>query len=195
MKRPSERSKTSAKTPAASAAKSAAKHPAPGGPLSTLPGELRELCEAAQKARENAYAPYSKFRVGAAIKTRDGRTFVGGNVENASYGLSVCAERSAVVAAVQGGARDIVAVAVCTDLVPPAPPCGMCRQTLAEFASDCEVVLCGPPDSTIEPVRVRLRELLPTAFSPASLDAFAAQQRAKRDSQPPKAPAAGRSKK
>jgi cytidine deaminase len=169
--------------------------PAKRDPLSTLPAELQALCQQAQAARENSYAPYSKFRVGAAVQMSDGRRFAGANVENASYGLSVCAERSAVLAAVQGGARELVAVAVCTDLSPPAPPCGMCRQTLAEFASDCEVVLCGPPESTITPVRVRLRELLPTAFSPASLHAFAEQQRAK--STPPHAPkkSGGRAKK
>ena len=146
-------------------------------PLSSLPAALRALCKKAQVAREGSYAPYSGFHVGAAVKTRDGRIFVGANVENASYGLSVCAERSAVIAAVMAGARELDAVAVCTDLQPPAPPCGMCRQTLAEFARDCEVVLCGPPELHIAPLRVRLSQLLPTAFTPGSLEAFAAQQR------------------
>lgn len=150
-------------------------------PLSTLPAPLRQLCQAAQKARAGSYAPYSHFHVGAAVKTRDGRVFLGANVENASYGLSVCAERTAVLSAVQAGGRELDAVAVCTDLSPPAPPCGMCRQTLAEFASDCEVVLCGPKGVDITPVRVRLSQLLPTAFSPESLHAFAAQQKARED--------------
>lgn len=160
-------------------------------PLSSLPAALRQLCQAAQKARAGSYAPYSHFQVGAAVKTKDGRVFTGANVENASYGLSVCAERTAVLTAVNAGSRELAAVAVCTDLVPPAPPCGMCRQTLAEFARDCEVVLCGPPGVDITPVRVRLSQLLPTAFSPESLIAFAEQQKA-RESSGTKKRAAGR---
>ena len=170
------------------AAKGAAK--GPEDPLSTLPAALQQLCRKAQAARQGSYAPYSGFRVGAAVKTRDGRVFTGANVENASYGLSVCAERSAVIAAVNAGARELHLVAVCTDLRPPAPPCGMCRQTLAEFASNCEVVLCGPPDSGFMPVRVQLSELLPTAFTPASLEAFAEQQRVRqKNGKPTKAKA------
>jgi len=146
-------------------------------PLASLPAELRELCAAAQAARLRAYAPYSGFRVGAAVRTLDGAVYVGANVENASYGLSVCAERSAVLAAVLSGGRELKSIAVCSELVPPAAPCGMCRQTLAEFASDCEVVLCGPLEAGGDVVRLRLAELLPRAFSPASLRAFADQQR------------------
>ena len=93
------------------------------------------------------------------------------------------AERSAVIAAVMAGAKALRAAAVCSDLSPPAAPCGMCRQTLAEFASDCEIVLCGPAPAGEgqqgEVVRVKLSELLPRAFSPASLHAFAQQQRAR----------------
>src|SRR5262245_28508295 len=95
--------------------------------------EVAELVAAARAARERAYAPYSAFLVGAALRTADGRLFVGANVENASYGLSVCAERTAILAAVNAGAREVRAIAVSTDLDPPAAPCGMCRQTLAEF--------------------------------------------------------------
>lgn len=150
-------------------------------PQSSLPLALWQLVEAAQEAREHAYAPYSRFLVGAAVRSTDGRLFVGANVENASYGLSICAERSAVLAAVLAGARELQAVAVCSDLLPPASPCGMCRQTLAEFASDCEIVLCSPArtSGSGEVVRVRLSELLPHAFSPASLHAFAEQQHAR----------------
>jgi cytidine deaminase len=149
-----------------------------------LPAELLELVAAAQAARGRAYAPYSQFRVGAAVRAADGQIFVGANVENASYGLSVCAERSAVLAAVNAGARELSAVAVCTDLSPPASPCGMCRQTLAEFAADCDVVLSGPEGSAGEVVRLRLHDLLPYAFRPASLHAFAEQQRAREQSDP-----------
>jgi cytidine deaminase len=148
-------------------------------PFSSLPSELKELCAAAQAVRKHAYAPYSGFRVGAAVRGSDGRLFAGANVENASYGLSVCAERSAVLAAALAGTRELKAVAVCSDLEPPAAPCGMCRQTLAEFASDCEVVLCGPEEADPAVVRMRLSELLPHAFSPASLHAFAEQQQAR----------------
>jgi cytidine deaminase len=137
----------------------------------TLPGALApiplgvvqsELVEAAHAVRKNAHAPYSHYPVGAAIRTDDGRLFSGANVENASYGLSVCAERSAVVAAVSSGARRITAVAVVTASSPPAAPCGLCRQTLAEFAADdLPVTLANDRGET---VRTTLGELLPRAF-------------------------------
>jgi cytidine deaminase len=145
--------------------------------VSSLPSELRELVDAARAVRGRAYAPYSGFAVGAAVRAEDGRIYSGANVENASYGLSVCAERAAVLSAALAGVRVLKAVAVCTDLDPPAAPCGMCRQTLAEFATDCDVVLCRPTETSDEVVRTRLHELLPRAFSPASLHAFAQQQR------------------
>jgi cytidine deaminase len=157
-------------------------------PIQALPPVLRKLCAAAQEARQHAYAPYSGFRVGAAVYTSDGRMFTGANVENASYGLSVCAERSAVLAAVLAGARELRAVAISSDLKPPAAPCGMCRQTLAEFASDCEVLLCGPSAAGNDTLRLRLSTLLPNAFSPASLHAFAEQQETRKP-QPKKAAA------
>lgn len=150
----------------------------------SLSPELADLVRAAQSARRQAYAPYSQFLVGAAILTSDGRVFTGSNVENASYGLSVCAERTAVLSAVHAGARQIAAIAVCTELSPPAAPCGMCRQTLAEFASDCDVVLCGPHGLAGEVLSVRLRELLPRAFVPATLHAFTEQLGSQSDTQP-----------
>lgn len=137
-----------------------------------LPLELVELITAARAAQGQAYAPYSGFSVGAAVRTGDGRIFAGANVENASYGLAVCAERTAVLAAVLAGARQVVAVAVCTSLWPPAAPCGMCRQTLAEFAGDAEVVLCSPSGPA---QRTRLAVLLPHAFRPSDLAQFAEQ--------------------
>ena len=137
-----------------------------------LPRELGELIAAARAVQGKAYAPYSGFAVGAAVRLGDGRIFTGANVENASYGLAVCAERTAVLAAVLAGGRQVVAVAVCTSLWPPAAPCGMCRQTLAEFAHDAEVVLCSPSGPA---QRTRLAVLLPHAFRPSDLEQFAAQ--------------------
>jgi cytidine deaminase len=108
-------------------------------------GEPRseELVKAAIAVRENAYAPASGFAVGAAVLADDGRVFAGCNVENASYGLTVCAERAAVFAAVAAGVRQLRAVAVATDLDEPARPCGACRQVLAEFGPRMAIVLAG----------------------------------------------------
>lgn len=152
--------------------------------VSRLPADLAELVQRAQAARTMAYAPYSQFLVGAAVRTSDGRVYAGANVENASYGLSVCAERSAILAAVLAGTRELSAIAVCTELAPPAAPCGMCRQTLAEFATDCPVVLCGPRGLDGEVLVMRLRELLPHAFVPATLHAFTETLGSQSDTQP-----------
>src|SRR5436853_1014874 len=92
-----------------------------------------KLIEAAAQARACAYAPYSKFSVGAALLTRSGNVFSGCNVENISLGLTICAERAAVAAAIAGGQKDFAAIAVVTDSQEPAVPCGGCRQVLAEF--------------------------------------------------------------
>jgi len=119
------------------------------------------LVRAARAARRRAYAPYSGFRVGAAVRAR-GRTFAAANVENASYGLTVCAERNAVAAAVLAGARRLEAVAVASGTWPPAPPCGACLQALAEFAGPgLPVALAGAGGRVVE---TRLGELLPRAF-------------------------------
>lgn len=99
------------------------------------------LMQAAVAARARAYAPYSKFSVGAALLSTDGTIFSGCNVENASYGLTVCAERVAIGAAVVAGHRTFSAIAVCAD--PPASPCGACRQVLVEFNPDMPVLLVG----------------------------------------------------
>lgn len=125
------------------------------------------LLAAARAAREHAHAPYSRFPVGAALATEGGSIFVGCNVENRSYGVTVCAERNAVSAAIVKGAlsreRRAVALAVIADASPLAPPCGVCLQTLSEFAKDQDlpILLCNPAGERRE---WRLRELLPYPF-------------------------------
>ncbi len=118
------------------------------------------LVEAARAAQQQAYCPYSHYRVGAALEAEDGRIFVGCNVENASYGLTTCAERTAVFTAVSAGARRFRRIVVATDSEPPAPPCGACRQVLAEFGAGLEVESVGPTQSK----RWGIGELLPDAF-------------------------------
>lgn len=115
--------------------------------------------------RDRAYAPYSKFRVGAAIEAEDGRVFTGCNVENASYGLTICAERAAVVQAVGAGVRRFRRVVVVTESEPPAAPCGACRQVLWEFGPDLVVEAVGPRSRK----QWRMSELLPDGFGPESL--------------------------
>ncbi|HSD30941.1 MAG TPA: cytidine deaminase [Gemmatimonadales bacterium] len=124
-----------------------------------------ELVRRAQAVMENAYAPYSNFHVGAAIEADDGSIHVGCNVENASYGLTICAERMAVGAAVAAGKRHLVRIAVASAVEPPATPCGACRQLLAEFGLDLEIIAAGPTSRR----RWRLRDLLPEAFTREAL--------------------------
>ena len=118
------------------------------------------LVLAARGMQEHAYCPYSNYRVGAALEAQDGTVFLGCNVENASYGLTICAERAAVFAAVGAGARRFRRIVIATDSEPPGPPCGACRQVLAEFGSELEVESVGPSQSK----RWRIGELLPDAF-------------------------------
>lgn len=114
--------------------------------------------DAAWQARENAHAPYSQFQVGAALVTSDGRVFTGCNVENISYGLTICAERVAIGAAVAAGARDFQAIAVVADTRDPISPCGACRQVMAEFGIP-RVLLANRSGH----VEFTLRALLPRA--------------------------------
>ncbi|MDF1564631.1 MAG: cytidine deaminase [Deltaproteobacteria bacterium] len=125
------------------------------------------LVEAALEARKKAYAPYSGFLVGAALLTESGEIVGGCNVENASYGLSICAERTAVARAVAQGHQHFTMVAVATQSSPPSPPCGVCLQTLAEFETDLRVVLVNPQG---ERARLQLTTLLPVRFQKKSLE-------------------------
>jgi cytidine deaminase len=129
--------------------------------------DLDALVDEARDARSRAYAPYSNFFVGAALVAEDGRHFSGANVENASYGLSICAERVAATTAVAAGARRIEAVAVTSSSPTPTPPCGACRQFLYEFNPEMTVVSEG---GNGERKHWRLSELLLDGFGPEDLE-------------------------
>lgn len=135
------------------------------------PLDAHALLDAARAAREQAYAPYSRFRVGAALLTADGTVFPGCNVENVSYGLTVCAERVAVSNAVAHGHREFVAVAIAAGTPTATPPCGMCRQVLFEFSPELTIVLPPPEGSGDAPEQTTLRAFLPRGFGPADLSA------------------------
>ena len=124
------------------------------------------LVAAAAAAREKAFAPYSRFRVGAALEADDGTITAGCNVESASYGLTICAERVALVKAVSDGRTRFRRVAVVTDVADLTPPCGACRQLLWEFAPDAEVVLANLAGKT---AAYRMAELLPHGFDASQL--------------------------
>jgi cytidine deaminase len=121
----------------------------------------RSLVEAARRARENAVAQFSKFKVGAALETPDGIIVTGCNVENATYGLTICAERVAMFKALSEGHRAFARVAIVADTEDPTPPCGACRQILWEFGGDLEVILAN---LTQEKGVHRLKDLLPLPF-------------------------------
>ena len=127
---------------------------------------MKDLVESAIQAREHAYAPYSQFRVGAALRAASGRVYVGVNVENAAYPAGICAERTALVTAVAAGERQFEAIAIVTDTPEPSSPCGVCRQMLAEFGVGLKVTLATVHGAAIE---TTLDALLPRAFGPESL--------------------------
>ncbi len=124
--------------------------------------DLEALLEAAREARKRAYAPYSRFAVGAALLTASGKVFTGCNVENASYSLTICAERVAVGCAVAAGERDFVAMAVVGPSPGPVSPCGACRQTLVEFNPRMRLVLANLQGEVLE---TTAGDLLPGAFT------------------------------
>lgn len=142
----------------------------------------QELLEEARAAMSAAYAPYSGYRVGAVLEAADGRRFTGCNVENASYPATVCAERVALGTAVAAGAREFRRLAIYASGDRPATPCGVCRQALAEFSPDLEVV-SGAPDGASR--SWNLRDLLPEAFRGRSAAADAAGEQGARSAAPP----------
>jgi cytidine deaminase len=129
---------------------------------------LSGLLDAARDAMAAAYAPYSRFLVGAALRSGDGRVFTGVNVENAAYPATLCAERVAVGAAVTAGARDLAGLAVIGSGPGPCMPCGLCRQVLSEFAPDLPVLAAGTDGAEVR--YVLSRDLLPSRFGPERLD-------------------------
>jgi len=128
--------------------------------------ELRALRERAAAAMERAYAPYSMFKVGAALVASDGSVTDGCNVENAAFPAGICAERAALAAAVGHGVRDFRTLVIVSTANEPTPPCGMCRQALMEFSPELEVISATRSG---QEARWRLSELLPHAFTPRSL--------------------------
>ena len=128
--------------------------------------EYESLVVAAKQARENAHAPYSNFRVGAALHASSGRIFGGCNIENASYGLTVCAERIAIFKALSEGERNFDAIAVVTDTERLTPPCGACRQLIWEFCGDVPVILSNIQGKT---ETISMHELLPIPFDASNL--------------------------
>jgi cytidine deaminase len=127
---------------------------------------LREMIERAKKAANNAYSPYSKFKVGAAVLSGERQIFAGCNVENASFGMTICAERNAIFQSVAHGARKILAVVIYTPTAEPTAPCGACRQVINEFGPSAEVIcVCDGKNSA----RWTLSQLLTNAFGPNNL--------------------------
>jgi cytidine deaminase len=128
--------------------------------------DLDALVTAARAAQACAYAPYSRLRIGAALLGADGRVFAGCNVENAAYPAGLCAERAALGVAIAAGCRTFHALVVVTDQPAPAPPCGICRQALVEFAPALAITSVGAAGA---PARWTLDALLPAPFTPAAL--------------------------
>lgn len=136
-----------------------------------------KLIDEARAARELAYTPYSKFQVGAALECKDGRIFRGCNVENASYGLCNCAERTAIFTAAAAGEREVRAVVVYTPTPDATSPCGACRQVINEFGPDAAVIsICDSPDR----IETTISQLLPAAFGPGNLKERARRRSARK---------------
>ena len=134
------------------------------------PMKISRLRELAESVATHAYAPYSNFAVGSAVLASDGRSFSGCNVENSSFGLTICAERSAIFQAIAAGGRPLVAVVIFAGEVDPVPPCGACRQVISEFGPDAEVYSFSKSGRSLH---WKLRDLLPGAFGPGSLPRIA----------------------
>lgn len=129
--------------------------------------DYQKLAEEAVMAKEKAYAPYSRFKVGAALETAEGKIYTGCNIENASFGLTICAERVAMFKAISDGCQDFKAIAIAGDSDNFCSPCGSCRQVMAEFASDMPVIMVG---GNKEFKVQKVRELLPGYFSKDELN-------------------------
>ena len=131
-----------------------------------LPAVYQKLIRIARQARKNAYAPYSRFKVGAAVLTEDGKIYSGCNVENASYGLTNCAERTAIFRAVADGQKKIKAIAIVLEAPDFGAPCGACRQVIYEFGPSAEVIMATAAGK----FKIKkISELLPDAFGPENL--------------------------
>jgi cytidine deaminase len=128
--------------------------------VSELSAEQASLVAAARLARERAYAPYSSFRVGSALRAENGEVFVGCNVENASYGATICAERTAILTMVAAGQRSVESLAVFTDAEKLAMPCGLCRQVISEFQRDAVLIVANPRQHRV----LRFAEIFPEPF-------------------------------
>jgi cytidine deaminase len=129
--------------------------------------DINELINKAKNAREHSYSPYSRFKVGAALKTKNGMVFTGCNIENSSYGLSICAEREAIFKAISAGERDLDTIAVVTDSDKLTTPCGACRQVMWEFSKDMTVVVANLKGKKKE---FKIKELLAHPFGKDTLD-------------------------
>jgi cytidine deaminase len=125
-----------------------------------LSAEQAALVAAAREVRERAYAPYSSFRVGAALRSESGAVFLGCNVENASYGATICAERTAIVTMVAAGQRSLESIAVYTDAPTLAMPCGLCRQVISQFQRDAQLIVANPREHRV----LAFSEIFPEPF-------------------------------
>lgn len=129
--------------------------------------QIKELIDIASEARQYSYSPYSNFPIGAALLTEEGKVFTGTNVENAAYGLTNCAERTAIFKAVSEGYNKYKAIAVVADTARPVPPCGSCRQVIQEFGDDIVVIMANLAGDYLE---YPIKELLPGAFERKDMD-------------------------